>query len=166
MYKLYCDKSELSIGQLFLLDFCDKRKVTELWNTQLNNQFSVSYIMKIATGKYKLPSLKFMYAMIKLLSPTDWFYQETEGNKSEHIPEEQLTTDIFKSVNYRKIENLFNERKLFQFCRDNFQEKSQHYYINLKHIVNEKYNVTVNPVLLREIRDVFDIADWFKIAKD
>ena len=166
MYKLYCDKSELSIGQLFLLEYCDKRKVTELWNTQLNNQFSVSYIIKVATGKIKMPSLKFIYAMIKLLSPTDWFYQETEGNKSEHIPEEQLTTDILKSVNYKKIEKLLNERKLPQFCRDNFQENSNHYYINLRNIINKKETGTLNPFLILDIRDVFDVADWFKIAKE
>ncbi len=163
MYKLYCDKSELSIGQLFLLEFCDKRKVTELWNTQLNNQFSVSYIMKVATGKFKTPSLKFIYAMIKLLSPTDWFYQETEGNKSEHIPEEQITTDIRQSVNYKKLERLHQEKKLPQFCRDNFNERSQHTYVNLSHILNNRNSVS--PLLISELREFFDIADWFKIAE-
>ena len=164
MYKLYCDKSELSLGQLFLLDICDKRKVTEFWNTKLNNQFSVSYIMKVATGKFKMPSLKFIYAMIKILSPTDWFYQETEGNKAEQIPKEQRETDITKSVNYRKLVKLHEEKQILQFCKENFNEKSQLYYVNFLHILSGRNSVS--PALISDLRNIYDIADWFRKSKE
>ena len=159
MHKLYCEKSELSIGQLYLLDICDKRKITEFWNTQLNQEFTVGYLMKVATGKYQIPSLKFIYSMLKFLAPTDWFYRETEGSKSASVPQGEYVTDITKSVNYKKLQKLHDERLLNKFCVENFGNKSRYYQVNFLHFLSGRNKLSPNTI--KELDNLFPIADWF-----
>ena len=159
MYKLYCDKSELSLGQLYLLDFCDKRKLTKFWSEKLEQKFSVSYLMKIAAGKAKIPSLNFIYSMLPYVDPTDWFYRETEGEKSVPLPKDKYVTDITKSLNYKKLVQLQRDRKLNQFCIEKFGDKNQHYLVKFMHILSGRYSAS--PATIKELQNVFPIIDWF-----
>ena len=159
MHKLYCEKNELSLGQLYLLEICDKRKITQFWNQKLNNKFSIAYLMKIATGKVKTPSLNFIYSMLEIVSPTDWFYQETEGKKSVLLPKEKYVTDIKKSINYRKLVKLREDKLLNRFCIENFGERSQHYMVKFMHILSGRYSVS--PDTIRELKETFPVDDWF-----
>lgn len=163
MYKLYCLRSELSIGQLYLLDFCDKRKITEFWNEKLNRNFSVSYLMKLATGKYMTPSLNFIYSMLPYVEPTDWFYLETEGKKGEPLPrEEYYVTDITQSANFQKLQKLYNDKLLNKFCVENFGKRNHQYSVNFVHLLSGRNSIS--PSLIRELKHILPVIDWF-IAK-
>lgn len=161
MYKLYCERSELSIGQLYLLEFCDKRKITEFWNEKLNRNFSVSYLMKLATGKYMTPSLNFIYSMLNYVDPTDWFYQEAEVKKGEPIPsEKEYVTDITKSVNFLKLQELKKNRLLNRFCVENFEDKSQNYLTDFVYMLSGRN--LISPNLIRELKNTLPVIDWFR----
>lgn len=159
MAKLYVDRSELSLGQLYLLDICDKRKITEFWNEKLNQQFSVGYLMKVATGKYMTPSLNFIYSMLTYVEPTDWFYLETEGKKGTPLPKERYVTDITKSLNFKKLQQLRNDKLLGKFCTENFGDKSLLYLQNFGHLLDGR-NI-ISPALIRKLKDVLPVIDWF-----
>lgn len=163
MHKLYCDKSELSLGQLYLLDICDNRKITDFWNEKLNQSFSVGMLMKIATGKYKLPSLNFIYALKDFVQPYLWFYTESEYiNKVDTlipIEKEDFTEDIRLSKNFCKIMNLYEKKELWKFCEEYFGENFQVKYMTFIHIINGRNSVS--PTQIKELESIFLIEDWF-----
>lgn len=163
MYKLYCDKSELSLGQLYLLDICVKRKLTEFWNEKLEKKFSVAYLYRVATGKHKTPSLNLIYSMLTYVAPTDWFTQETEGTKGTPIPKDRYVTDITKSLNFKKLKQLHDDRLLNQFCIENFGEKSQLYLHNFTNLLSGR-NI-ISPAYIKEYKDILPVIDWFIAEK-
>ncbi len=73
MYRLYCEKSELTIGQLFLLDACERRVLTRFWYENLNSskKYDVPLLYKIATGKHKFPPLNLIYELRDYVEPAD-----------------------------------------------------------------------------------------------
>ncbi len=162
MYKLYCDKSELSVGQLYLLDICVKRKLTEFWNEKLEKKFSVAYLYRVATGKHKTPSLNLIYSMLNYVDPTDWFIRKPEGEKSEPFPKDGYVTDITQSINFKKLVELHDKKLINKFCIDSFGEKSKHYLIKFQHLFSGRNSVST--ALIEELKDVLPVSDWF-IAK-
>lgn len=165
MHKLYCDKSELSVGQLYLLDICDRRKITEFWNSKLNQQFTVGYLMNVASGKYKIPSLKFINSMVPFVKPDLWFYTEKEYADMFDfyfpLKDEEIVTDIRLSKNFCFIMKIYEEKQLWTYCMEKFgKDKFQNMYMIFFHIV--KGRNSVSPVLINELKPILEVQDWFR----
>ena len=164
MHKLYCEISELTLGQLYLLKICDDRKITEFWNEKLNQNFSVGLLMKVATGKYKFPSLNFIYAMKDYVAPYEWFYTQSEYDSLERRPEpiakEEYTDDIKTSRNFSKMQELYKEKKLWKFCQEHFGESFQVTYMTFLHAMTGRNSIS--PFQIKKLTGVFPVEDWFR----
>lgn len=158
MYKLYCDKSELSLGQLYLLKLCDKRKLSEFIRNELTDNFTLSFLMKLATGKYKYPSLRFIYATVNTIQPVDWFINKPELRKI--VKNIDYTKEIEKSINYKKLKQIYDNKELLKYCKETFGEEAHNFYSKLNVIFSGRNSFS--PVFIKELEPFYPIEDWFK----
>lgn len=162
MHKLYCPKEDLSVGQLFLLDICDQRKITEFWRNNLEKETDLSKLMKIATGFVQYPTLKLIYCMSKFVFPAKWFYKPEEyEQKYKKMSENtfQFTENFRESINYKIIENMFNEKKLWKYCEDRYGEKSKNKYVILYNFLNGRNKISAKQI--KELESDFPVENWF-----
>ena len=101
--------------------------------------------------------------MLPFVEPTDWFYQETEGKKGTPLPKDRYVTDITKSLNYKKLDQLRNDKLLSKFCTENFGDKSLLYLQNFGHLLDGR-NI-ISPTLIRKLKDILPVIDWFIAEK-
>ncbi len=162
MHKLYCEKENLSVGQLYLLDICDQRRITEFWRNNLSDVTDISKLMKLATGFIPYPTLKLIYSMSCFIFPAKWFYKKNEyeikyPNVSEKIY--KYTDDFKESINYQIIEKMFNEKKLWGYCEDKYGENSKNKYIILYNFLTGRNKISVK--LIKELESDFPVENWF-----
>ena len=99
--------------------------------------------------------------MLPYVEPTDWFYQEAEVKKGEPIPrEKEYVTDITKSVNFLKLQELKKNRLLNRFCVENFEDKSQNYLTDFVYMLSGRN--LISPNLIRELKNTLPVIDWFR----
>ncbi len=154
MHRLYCKEEEITYGQKYLLDICDKRQLSQFWQQNCMESFNFTYIFNIATGKQRSVSLAFINMLSKYVNPADWFYTVSE-TRPEPLPEgTKLTDDIRKSKNVQKIKELYEKGELFNFCK----EKEINYKA-LMHVLNGR-NLISYPKI-KEMKELFAPLDWF-----
>lgn len=161
MYRLYCEKSELTIGQLFLLDACKKRVLTRFWYENLNSspKYDVPLLYRIATGKHKFPPLNLIYELRDYVEPADWFYRENEDKNEPPVQKERYVKDITQSINYKKLQQLNSDKLLNEFCIENFGEKSQLYKVNFLHYLSGRNSIS--SVQICKLKKLFPANNWF-----
>ena len=165
MHKLYCEKEELSLGQLFLLDICDKRQITNFWSTKLNCEADISYLMKVATGAYKYPNLKILTLLLGYVSPSMWFYTEEEYKKKFKTPNQNqkknFISDWHESKNFKALLKMYEENKLYKYYSEKYSKETfKNKYITVYHIITGRNNLSTR--LMKELESDFPLDDWFR----
>lgn len=165
MHKLYCEKESLTLGQLYLLDICDKRQITAFWKNQLQCELDVSRLINLATGAVPLPSLRIIYLMLPYVEPAKWFYTAAEYYKKyeiDHFKDCKYTEDWKESINYVNLVKMYEERTLWNYCEKKFNSKDiniKNMYIRLMHLVKGRNNLTIG--LIKDFEPGFLLENWF-----
>lgn len=160
MYRLFCAEDELSYGQRFLLDLIDSRSLVK-WCKEhtdlvpnISTDYFFTYSFKIATGRFPVVSIKFIYNLRSVINPADWFHTVKEP-RPEAIPEKNMffgdEYDYKSSVNFAILKSL---PVLKSWCMENGIN-----YMNAWYILCKDRCVSYARIL--EMKHILKPENWF-----
>lgn len=160
MHKLYVPESELTYGQKYILDLMEKKQLAA-WCRDLDNlsskyeNYAFSYLFHIGVGQIKMPPADIIFKLRHLIFPSYWFYTTSESKpEQKSLTKMEEEFDIEKSVNFKILKDMYEEKKLYNWCSEHNLN-----YVPFSHVFNSHYGLSVNK--MKKLREYFPPENWF-----